>query len=66
MTQIPAVERHPWNTEFTWIDRTGPFRRITVEQASKGPAVGRVPANDPRRQFPVLVDGEPVAVEPLG
>jgi len=35
MTQIPAVERHPWNTEFTWVDRTGPFRRITQAQAEQ-------------------------------
>lgn len=31
----PTVERHPWNTEFTWGDRTGPFRRITPEQAEQ-------------------------------
>jgi hypothetical protein len=35
MTQIPAVERHPWNTEFTWVDRTGPFRRLTQQQAEQ-------------------------------
>lgn len=35
MTQAPAVQRHPWNTEFAWVDRTGPFRRITQEQAEQ-------------------------------
>lgn len=35
MTQAPAVERHPWNTEFTWVDRTGPFRRLTQQQADQ-------------------------------
>ena len=35
MTQAPAVRRHPWNTEFTWVDRTGPFRRITPEHAEQ-------------------------------
>ncbi len=35
MTQAPAVERHPWNTGFTWVDRTGPFRRITQRQADQ-------------------------------
>ena len=24
---------HPWNDAFTWTDHTGPFRRITAEQA---------------------------------
>ena len=31
-----------------------------------GPATSRTLANDPDRQFPVIVDGRPVAVEPLG
>ena len=30
MTVLP---RHPWNTDFTWTDHTGPFRRVTAEQA---------------------------------
>lgn len=25
---------HPWNTGFRWCDHTGPFRRITAEQAA--------------------------------
>ncbi len=29
------VERHPWNVDFEWVDRTGPFRRLTVEQAAE-------------------------------
>ncbi len=35
MTNAPTVERHPWNTEFTWFDREGPFRRLTSEQVSQ-------------------------------
>ena len=35
MTPSDAVERHPWNTEFTWVDHTGPFRRITQDQAEQ-------------------------------
>ena len=27
------MQPHPWNTRFRWIDHTGPFRRITAEQA---------------------------------
>jgi len=28
-----TVERHPWNRDFTWPEHTGPFRRVTAEQA---------------------------------
>jgi len=28
------LELHPWNDEFTWVDRTGPFRRLSAEQAA--------------------------------
>lgn len=35
MTRPPIVERHPWNSEFTWVDREGPFRRVTREQADQ-------------------------------
>lgn len=28
------LPRHPWNSDFTWVDHTGPFRRITAEQAA--------------------------------
>ena len=28
-----TLPRHPWNTEFTWTDHIGPFRRVTPEQA---------------------------------
>lgn len=31
----PAVERHPWNTDFTWVDHNGPFRRVTQDQAEQ-------------------------------
>jgi ectoine hydroxylase-related dioxygenase (phytanoyl-CoA dioxygenase family) len=30
---MTTLERHPWNTEFTWPEHTGPFRRVTHEQA---------------------------------
>jgi hypothetical protein len=30
---MTTLERHPWNTEFTWPEHTGPFRRVTPEQA---------------------------------
>ena len=30
-----ALELHPWNCDFTWTDRTGPFRRLTVEQVEQ-------------------------------
>jgi ectoine hydroxylase-related dioxygenase (phytanoyl-CoA dioxygenase family) len=29
------VELHPWNTDFTWADRTGPFRRLTDMQVAQ-------------------------------
>ena len=28
-----TFERHPWNTSFSWARHTGPFRRVTEEQA---------------------------------
>ncbi len=34
-TMLPVVERHPWNTEFTWTDHDGPFRRLTREQVAQ-------------------------------
>jgi hypothetical protein len=34
MTSTPDVEPHPWNTGFAWSDHTGPFRRLTPEQAA--------------------------------
>ena len=30
-----ALELHPWNRDFTWTDRTGPFRRLTGEQVEQ-------------------------------
>lgn len=32
-TTPPAI-RHPWNRDFVWIDRTGPFRRLTNSQVA--------------------------------
>ena len=31
----PSVQRHPWNVEFTWCDRAGPFRRLSDDQVRK-------------------------------
>jgi phytanoyl-CoA hydroxylase len=31
---VIALDRHPWNTEFTWPEHTGPFRVVTPEQAA--------------------------------
>jgi phytanoyl-CoA hydroxylase len=34
MTDLPlGLTRHPWSTEFTWEDTTGPFRRISDAEA---------------------------------
>ncbi len=30
---MTALPHHPWNTGFTWTDHTGPFRRVTTDQA---------------------------------
>ncbi len=37
---IPTVELHPWNTEFEWIDHSGPFRRLTEAQAQQFDELG--------------------------
>ncbi len=37
MTTLPL---HPWNREFTWVDHSGPFRRITGDQAQAYDEVG--------------------------
>lgn len=29
------LELHPWNQGFTWVDRTGPFRRLTPDQVAQ-------------------------------
>lgn len=41
-SSAPAVERHPWNTDFTWVDREGPFRRLSAEQVAQFDALGFV------------------------
>ena len=59
MTQAPAVERHPWNTEFAWVDRTGPFRRITPQQAHQFNRDGYIVLDDvfgDEELAPVLVE----------
>lgn len=30
---MTTLERHPWNTSFTWPEHRGPFRAVTPEQA---------------------------------
>ena len=32
---LTTVDRHPWNTGFTWVDHAGPFRSLTPEQAAQ-------------------------------
>lgn len=29
-----GIELHPWNRGFTWVDRAGPFRRLTASQVT--------------------------------
>jgi ectoine hydroxylase-related dioxygenase (phytanoyl-CoA dioxygenase family) len=31
---IATVRRHPWNTDFAWIDREGPFRTLTSDHVA--------------------------------
>ena len=41
MEPLPeGAERHPWNTRFEWSAPSGPFRRITPEQAAAWSEVG--------------------------
>ncbi len=52
MTETPAATRlHPWNTDFTWTDRTGPFRTLTADQVEQFDAQGYV-------VVPSLLDGD--------
>jgi len=41
-----ALERHQWNTAFTWQDRQGPFRRVTEDQAAQFDREGYVVIED--------------------
>ena len=41
-----ALERHEWNTSFTWQDREGPFRRVTDDQAAQFDRDGYVVIED--------------------
>jgi ectoine hydroxylase-related dioxygenase (phytanoyl-CoA dioxygenase family) len=43
---VPPVERHPWNVDFTWHDRVGPFRRLTAEQVEQFDSLGFVVLDD--------------------
>jgi phytanoyl-CoA hydroxylase len=31
----PSIERHPWNVDFTWVDRDGPLRRLDRRQCEQ-------------------------------
>lgn len=42
----PDVELHPWNNDFTWVDRVGPFRRLTAAQVAQFDEVGFVVLED--------------------
>lgn len=35
MGRTPVIERHPWNSDFQWVDREGPFRRLTEAQVAQ-------------------------------
>ena len=55
MTETPAATRlHPWNRDFRWIDRAGPFRTLTADQVAQFDARGFV-------VVPSLVDGDTLA-----
>ncbi len=41
-----SVERHPWNTEFEWADRVGPFSRLSFEQVRQFDEQGFVVLED--------------------
>ena len=49
-----ALERHHWNTSFTWEDREGPFRRVTDDQAAQFDRDGYVVIED-------LIDADTLA-----
>lgn len=51
---LADVRRHPWNVDFTWADRTGPFRALTEEQAGRYDELGFV-------VLPGLLDADLVA-----
>jgi ectoine hydroxylase-related dioxygenase (phytanoyl-CoA dioxygenase family) len=43
---IATVRSHPWNTDFTWIDREGPFRTLTPDQVAHYDELGYVVVPD--------------------
>jgi ectoine hydroxylase-related dioxygenase (phytanoyl-CoA dioxygenase family) len=56
MVDAATLDRHPWNEGFAWEDHTGPFRRLTDDQARQFDELGYV-------VLPDLV--EPAAVAEL-
>ena len=40
------VELHPWNDGFTWIDRVGPFRRLSAAQVRQFDELGFLVLDD--------------------
>ena len=41
-----TVRLHPWNTGFTWVDRTGPFRALGADQVAQFDEQGYVVVTD--------------------
>ena len=41
-TTAADIVLHPWNTDFVWHDRVGPFRRLTAEQVRQFDELGFV------------------------
>jgi phytanoyl-CoA hydroxylase len=46
MTSSTTIRRHPWNTDFEWIDRSGPFRRLSADEARQFDERGFVVLHD--------------------
>ena len=43
MSAVPAGPRaHPWNTDFAWVDHTGPFAHLTAAEVAQFDADGYV------------------------
>src|SRR4029079_14029163 len=48
---VSTVALHPWNTDFTWDDRVGPFSTLSAEQVAQFDTLGFVVVPD-------LLDGD--------
>ena len=49
--RVSTVALHPWNRDFTWVDRAGPFSTLTAEQVAQFDELGYV-------VVPTLLDAE--------